>query len=280
MKQREPQGENNGTSEVPRSSGDVVPRPPDPNRSAAMNRLLFPRHLTRTALALLVLMVPAKLGSAQDGIKPLPPDEKAFGLTLGEWGAALMQWILSIPASVNPESDPTGIRAGIGQRMPVWFLPAAPLGLSFQRRIIIPAGYAILYGGPVNLLYAPPGKATEEQLRADLGRDNERFLGKISLLEISVNGVPVPDLNRYRVPTPLFTLVLPPGNLLGVSVTAGKDQRAAAVAEGYFMLLPSLPVGKHVIQVRMKGIHPDTSAPYEEQRTYDLIVQNSNDPLP
>jgi hypothetical protein len=69
----------------------------------------------------------------------------------------------------------------------------------------------------------------------------------------------------------LFTITLPPGNLADVLVTAGKEARRAAVGAGHFLLLPSLPVGKHVYTVR--------SASGSVNWTINLIVRKPNEPL-
>lgn len=222
-------------------------------------------------------MLPSRPGSAQGGVTPLPPDEKAFGLTLAEWSAAYTQWWLSIPKSVNPTTDATfsGRREGIGQRMPVWFISGS------GDQVVIPAGYAILVlAGPNWVTANTPGDWTEDQLRAELRKNFQASLDQLKVIEFWVDGVPVPDLERYRVESPLFTLVLPPGNLFDRPVTAGKDPRVAAVAAGYFVMLPALPVGKHELHWLQKGIASQSSAPFENQHTSTLTIQNANEPLP
>src|SRR5262249_31538488 len=84
------------------------------------------------------------------------------------------------------------------------------------------------------------------------------------------------------VQSPLFSVVVPPGNLLGVPVVPGKDQRVAGVTDGYFFILPPLPVGKHVFLSHVNGVTSDPikKTPFKSVITVNLIIQNPNDPLP
>jgi hypothetical protein len=239
------------------------------------NRPIAALRAAPIAAALWALIVlPAGTASAQGGIQPLPPGEKAYGLTLAEWAVAWSQWDASIPNSVHPGNDKTGVRAGIGQRMPVWFLPAGDVP---TRTVIVPAGYAILHAGPVGMNANAPGARTEEQLRDELREYGTR--SQLKTFEMTVDGVPVPDPMRYRVQTSVFTLVLPPGNWLGVPVSPGKDHRRAAVVDGWFVLFPPLPVGKHVIVTRLEGTDPD-GMEFKGEGAVNLTIQNPNDPLP
>jgi hypothetical protein len=235
------------------------------------------RVLAVWIVPILMVTMSAGAGIAQEGIKPLPPDEKAFGLTLAEWQAAWVQWIVSIPQSINPQNDKTGLRMGIGPHMPVWFLPP---GWSGQRPpLVIPAGYTLFVpAGPGGMTFYPPGERTEEDLREE--RQAQAALEDLSVLEMSVDGVPIPDLRRYRTTTPVFGLVLPAGNLFGFPVKDAKSQRLAAIADGYYLLLPPLPAGKHVLEGRIEGIdRGDNDTPFKLQWRFDLIIQGPNEPL-
>jgi hypothetical protein len=215
---------------------------------------------------------------AADEIRPLPPDEKAFGLTLAEWATAWFQWDNSLPMSGHPYTDTRGVSAGLGQRMPVWFLPGWPMGTSLNRTIFIPAGYGILLPGAGLFLADLPGHATDEKLLTETRSVFQKWADTIQVLEVSVDGVPIADVQRYRVQTPVFTVVLPPGNWHGVPIVAGRDQRLAAAGDGFFLLLPSLPVGKHVIQVRVEA-SDQSNKPYKELNVLNLIIQEPNKPI-
>jgi hypothetical protein len=118
---------------------------------------------------------------------------------------------------------------------------------------------------------APPGSFTDAALlaRLDLG-----FLDQVAANNVltRLGGVTITDLKQYRVITPVFTVTLPPDNLLNMPVNPGTDPRVAMVAAGHFLLFPPLPVGRHVYTVRGANGIVDW--------TINLIVQKPNAPLP
>jgi hypothetical protein len=54
----------------------------------------------------------------------------------------------------------------------------------------------------------------------------------------------VPELERYRATTPLFSLTFAEANIFGVPPGI-----AQSVADGYQLIIESLPAGEHEIQV-------------------------------
>ena len=78
-----------------------------------------------------------------------------------DWAEALVQWSVSIPASVNPR-DPTGLYGGVGQRTPVWFIKSS-LPSSGTQDYAIPDGQAILLSVGSLVQESKPGEMTEEQ---------------------------------------------------------------------------------------------------------------------
>jgi hypothetical protein len=257
---------------------------PRVERRATMNRLACPTRLAWTTLVLVALMLLAKGASAQEGIRPLSPDGTAYGLTLTDWAVAYFQWFHSIPRGSSPDLllDKTRVRAGIGQHGPVWFLPHAFFDedlISGTFTFTIPVGKSILLNVAATNGAEPPGRWTEEQLRAQFRKGGaEAYLDRIAVMEVSLDGVAIPDVKGYRVQTPLFTLTLPPGNLFGLPMAAGKDPRAVSIGGGYFLLFPPLAVGKHVLVSRTEGIEGTTA--FKREWTFNLIVQNPNEPLP
>jgi hypothetical protein len=230
--------------------------------------------VARATFVLLALtLVPATAGTAQQAIQPLPPDGTYYGLTMADWAVAMLQWKYSLPHSLDPEmvGDKTGERAGIGQRAPVWFLPSFERGTGARTfTFVVPEGQAIMTVIGRTMFHAPPGTYTEEELLAR-GVDHA-FLDQVADAGTRrLDGVTIPDLKQYRVITPVFTMTLPPDNLLNIPVTPGKDARVAVVAAGHFLLFPPLPVGKHVFTRRTT----DGSVDF----TMNLIVQKPNVPL-
>src|SRR5262249_23963916 len=168
-------------------------------------------RLAPAVLALLVLAVQARGASAQGGIQPLPPDGSLYGLKLADWAIAYTQWVMSIPKSVHPDTgfDKTGLRAGVGQRNPVWFVPRFEAGSNGTRVFTIPDGQALMVALSI-VNTGTPGAQTEEALLAPATEVGDA----ITALEVNLDGAMVSDVKRFRAKTPGFTIVLPPGNIL------------------------------------------------------------------
>jgi hypothetical protein len=217
--------------------------------------------------------------AAEQEIQPLPPDGTAYGMRLSDWATAYVQWFVSIPVSASPTlgRDATGERAGVGQRTPVWFLPPYLIGSSGSRTFTIPDGQAVLVAPAFALNGDAPGVAAEAEL---LDPDPTSYLEQISLLEVSLDGAKVSDIQPHRVKTPLFTIALTSENILDFPVTDGKDGRLAAAAEGYWFLYPPLPPGNHVLTIRQEGRNPfNNNQAYQTEWTFNLVVRKPNEPL-
>jgi hypothetical protein len=180
-----------------------------------------------------------------------PPNSMPYNLTYGEWSARWWQWVISLPEAINPLTDSTGEDCAQGQNQtgPVWFLTGT-FGGSVERTCTIPEGKAILF--PVlnfgNVRSAPT--ETEEDLRMT----NKVQADNAAVLEASVDGVPLQDLQNYRADSPLFNVTFPEGNILGIP--AGSSE---GVADGYWVMLQPLPAGEHTIHFR--GAYVDVTAP-------------------
>jgi hypothetical protein len=237
--------------------------------------MIHPSYPVRAARTMIVLsgltLLSATAGKAQEPIQPLPPDETYHGLKMADWAVALFQWKYSIPRRLDPDVvvDRTGERVGIGQRGPVWFLPIFQVGTG-TRTFIVPEGHAILACVGWTMSYAPPGKYTDDQLRAR-GVDTSHLGQVVAGNTTRLNGVRITNLKQYRVVTPVFSITLPPDNVLGVPVTPGEDPRVAMVAAGHFLLFPPLPAGRHVFTTRSNAGFVDWMI--------NLIIQKPNAPL-
>src|SRR5262249_44854527 len=92
---------------------------------------------------------------------------------------------------------------------------------------------------------------TEAELRAAAKSLQDHAVS----MEAAVDGVPVNDLERYRVRSPLFTFgPLPPNNLLG----SPAGSTSPSVADGVFLMLNPLPPGRH--QIHWGGVFRFTQA--------------------
>jgi hypothetical protein len=241
-----------------------------------MNQLSRRARLGGIVAVLTGMLLPGT-GTA-DTIRPLAPGETAYGLTLTQWATAWFQWNFSMANRGDPGSDKTGVQSGIGQHLPVWFLPRLPANQSTTRIIYVPDGCAILFAG-VNTIEAgnPPGGYSEDDWVTDERGSWDALLSGLKTYEVSMDDVAIPDVEQYRVHTPLFTVVVPPEGVMGFNVQAGKDNRAVAIGDGDFMLMSPLPIGKHIVTVHRAGINR-AGASYDTKGVYNLIIQEPNKP--
>jgi hypothetical protein len=209
-----------------------------------------------------------------DEIKPLPPDGILYGQRLADWAVAYNQWAFSLPQDVSTfaEVDTTGKRAGFGQRGPVWFVPRFGLGSNGSRTFAVPEGQAVLVSLAQNSARRQPGEVSDDELMWLLDEELAWGIQLITRLEVSMDGTPVPNLEAYRVRTPVFSIPVPPGYDTWLTVPVGADARVATAVEGYFVMFPPLPVGKHVLTLRREGGNAGDS-----HWTFNLVVQRPNE---
>lgn len=212
-------------------------------------------------LAVLALTLSAAAAAPKPAVAP--PQSRSHGTSYGEWAAAWWQWALGQPSDVNPVLDPTGEFCQVGQSGQVWFL-AGTFGGSVERTCAVRPGHALLF--PVlNTAYCaflddPPETRTEEFVR-----DQVEFIEGSTHLFATVDGKPVADVGRWLEKSALFTVVLPPDNVFGLPAGFVLDPCAD---EGFYLLLPPLPPGRH--QVEFGGTFPDGNA---VAATYHLAVE-------
>jgi hypothetical protein len=168
------------------------------------------------------------------------PNEKPFGLNYGEWSAEWWKWLLSSPSDSNPSTDKTGEYCTRNQNNSnVWFLAGTSGGYE-ERKCSIPEGMAILIS-PIEVIctFAEyPELKTEEDLRNCAKSDQDA----VKDVKLTVDSIPMTDLQNYRMASTLFNVTLPENNIFGVP-----SQTTEAISDGTFVMLKELPVGHHTI---------------------------------
>jgi hypothetical protein len=211
--------------------------------------MTYGRKFQRTiAMAALVwgLFVGPDVASAQNLGNPgvLPPNTNAFGRSYGEWSAAWWQWLLSIPEATNPNLDTTGAHCAEGQSGQVWFLAGTFGGPGVTRMCMIPTGKALffsplngVFGDGVGDCIAPNCDITVLRQLAAENVDNPQ------LLEVTIDDVPVKNLDQYRVASPVFSAIFPAGAIFGLQA----GHHSPLVSDGYWLLVAPLSRGPHTI---------------------------------
>jgi hypothetical protein len=169
-------------------------------------------------------------------------DSNPFNVSYADWTEKWWQWTYSIPWDKNPSYDDTGKYCSEYQSGPVWFLT-----LAYEHPVIrtceIPENTALL----ITLLnsecsYAEfPLLKTEEELRECSKSMQDLVVEGIA----SLNNVPIPNLENYRVQTDIFNFTLPQNNILNLS-----SQTTQAIADGNWLFLKPLPAGTHELKVK------------------------------
>lgn len=219
--------------------------------------------------SVLVVTYAGSRTSLADSLNPgvFPLSSKPYGSTYEDWTIRFWQWLLPIPADINPITDTTGEQCGYRQNStsPIFFL-AFSGGGSAARTCDVPSGKAILV--PINVvacfLSELPAAKTEDELHRCAEEDESSNPG----LFLSVDEREFKDLHKYRVHSRAFDIMLPANPVGGAP---GADR---AVSDGYWVILEPLPPGKHSVHFKASLTNPTTGILfYSDDLRYTLNVR-------
>jgi hypothetical protein len=202
----------------------------------------------------------------------IPVNANAYGNTYGEWSAEWWQWLQSIPKTVNPLLDNTGANCAQQQSGPIFYLVGVGTLNSppITRKCTVPAGKALFFpilnsiwgagqGDCVPTANTPCNLAVLRGLAAG-------SMDSVTLKAV-IDGKSVENLLQQRVQSPVLTVTFPAD-----TTSAPEGTYTPNVSDGYWLLLPPLPAGKHTIY--FKGVI--TGGPFAGfvvEVTYKLTVQ-------
>jgi hypothetical protein len=215
-----------------------------------------PARLCAVYLAAGVLAFCSGTLYADPGNNPrvLPPNSTPRDLSYPEWHVVCLNWILSIPAEVNPllqvddEADLAGpaphplwfgtYDASVGQSGNVWILPGAYA--TVEREAVIPAGKTLCLP-MLNkvVLGIPPIPAAQAFYSSYV-----KLVMDTAVITCEIDGVPVANIEQYRHQSPVVPLTLPENNMLGLPA----GPLGYIVDDGYYLILAPLSVGTHTIR--------------------------------
>ena len=167
-------------------------------------------------------------------------DSEPFGTSYGNWTANWWQWVHNVTPDQNVNFDSTGEFCDVGQEGPIWFLGPS-FGGKYERSCTIPSGKAILF--PVNTGECDYGSSPDAKTPDDL-YDCASENNKGGIMRASLDGVPLKNLEKYKVTSPLFNITIPKDNVFGSPAgTSG------AMADGFWVFLEPLSLGQHEIRL-------------------------------
>jgi len=191
-----------------------------------------------------------------------PANSTPFGMTLGDWQAAYLQYFFSIPASINPVNDTTGADCHVAQSSsPVFFLNSTWWGTFVTRTCTIPAKplFVSVSWSEFSSVEAPPSCAANPQAMRTCAAAFENGVA-VNKLKLTVDGEDLSAaLQAGRVQSPYYDFTMPAtDNILGLySVTSG-----SSVSDGYSVMLEPLSPGNHVIYFEGAGAAGSFSVTY------------------
>ncbi len=207
---------------------------------STLTKSLRPLLLVTTILSLAAASSALAGGRHARGPHVYPPSSHPFGKSYAEWQASFWQWALALPVEGHPFIDSPDYDFSAGQSGKVWYVgaPDGPL----TRTAIIPEGTALLVtvrDVETSTLEEPPFYgATEAEQRAN----SAWFADHIVDLFCIIDGVPVKNLEDYRVASPQFEFNAPTPWVWGAVGGIG-----TSVGDGYFVMVDRLSVGHHTI---------------------------------
>lgn len=186
----------------------------------------------------LALMTPVSVALADSNPHVVSPNSTVFGYKYSEWSAQWWQFVLSIPADVNPLTDGSGSLCVVGQHGPVWFLMGA-FGGTVTRTCSIPEGKTLFF--PVlNLVDINVTNQSAKELRAEIAP----CLDAVTTLSVAIDGDNVQKLQeRFRVQSEVFEVAVPDAGFLDPGIYS------PAVDDGFYVMLNPLKVGQHTIHI-------------------------------
>jgi hypothetical protein len=202
----------------------------------------------------------AELSKNQIGSFMLNNSAIPYNTTIPEWTAKWWKWAYSFSGYFNnPLLDPNGTALMKFQPadQPVFFLSGAYNSVG-NRTVTIPFGKPILFpvlNAEISFSDFPNAKG-EDDLKKTLDSD----LAAATYVGAELNGTSLP---YQRIKADLFDLSVSKDNIFNVQ--SGPTQ---AVADGYWVFLKPLPVGKYMIHV--KGEQPF----YRSEVTYEINIVN------
>lgn len=225
-------------------------------------------RLTPIVAAMLAL-VPAV--AAADPPTSYPPQSAPFDISMRAWTAQWWQFIMSIPAAINPIDD-TGSRCMYGQRGPAWFIAGTFGGTASPttRQCAIPEGKAVLFPVLNVVDVNVPELSGVDQSADDLRAETAPCLDNATQLVVEVDGQPLGKLDKSRVRSVVFELTLPDGNLFGID----PGTYSPAIDDGYYVMLRPLSVGVHQIHIlgASSGCPLLLGKPFSSDVTYDVTI--------
>jgi hypothetical protein len=193
-------------------------------------------------------------------------DSKPFGLSYEQWAVKWWKWFVSIPESESPAGDATGARCAQDQNDPtVWYL-AATFGGKAERTCTVPSGKALFFTVIGTACNTKQDKVTTE---AEFQACVRGVMDGLKLATAEIDGVQIPNVERYRLTSSVFPVTFPNGAIWGAP--PGPTNLSS---DAVYLMLHPLSNGTHTLHFTGQVFNP-TNPAYNQATdvTYHLIVK-------
>jgi serine/threonine protein kinase len=204
-----------------------------------------------------------------------PGDPRLNGKTYAQLAADFWKRHMEMPLTnsagmIHPMMDSAHFDVSDSQTSDVWFL-AAPFG-TIVRTCVIPSGKSLffpLFNVECSNIEGPPFYGVSAGAQAAIA---QYWADHIVDLFCELDGVPLSNLDAYRVQSPQITFNAPAPWILGTD-----GGRGTSCGDGYFVLLAPLPPGRHTLHLGGAMVMARTDDPIDARwdinMTYHITVE-------
>ena len=181
-------------------------------------------------------------------------DSDPYGTTMMDWAIDWMRWLYSIPAATNPNLV-RGVPFDVNQPDRVFFIadgPREPDVIPVPRHKAIGLMLSQInntFPCPDPSFHPAPGQSLFDFLSAGLTKIND----DITVLDVSMDGLPVRDAFRYRFTSQELFLFTGDPSLAAVFDPCVTGTPQPAVVDDLFLLFKPLAPGQHTLVTHIEN---------------------------
>jgi hypothetical protein len=199
--------------------------------------------------------------------RPLGPEAMVAGHRVDAYPALWWQWVNRKRWGAQAFQDPTGAQCALNQRGAVWFLAGTDGTDAALRRCRVPYGKYVFLPVITMLVTSRPGEVLDCRTAQSLAaRNNEHAIAT----EISLDGRRF-ELAGLRIRSECFNAYELADYL------RAKEEYSPSASDGYWLMFPPLPPGKHVLRVNVRYDNPGSElGELEQEFEYELEIDALN----